>query len=196
MGPRLGNRRALFDIGITGPLAGLVPTLVCIYFGLQWSGTVDLAQVRGNGGTELGEPLLFQFVVAWLKGPLPPSHTVYLHPVAFAGWVGLLLTSLNLFPIGQLDGSHILYGLVRRKAHVVSVGLLLAAALAIGVGSVVFKQYLLLSWSLLILLLLLMGPRHPPTADDRVPLGFWRHVFGWLTLGFLPLGFTPFPFLP
>jgi membrane-associated protease RseP (regulator of RpoE activity) len=195
MEPRIGNRRALFDIGISGPLAGLIPTVLCIYFGLQWSETVDLAQVRGRGGMELGEPLLFQLLTAWLKGPLPPEQTIYLHPVAFAGWVGLFLTSLNLFPIAQLDGSHILYGLLRRKAHVVSVGLLAAAVIAIGVGSVVFKEYLLLRWSLLILILILMRPCHPPTANDDVPLGLWRHVLGWLTLAFLPLGFTPFPFL-
>ena len=107
--------------------------------------------------------------------------------MAYAGWVGLLVTSLNLMPVGQLDGGHILYTLLRRKAHVVA-WLFLASAIA---AMVVFH---ITEWTLMILLLLFIGPRHPPTADDNVPLGFGRIALGWLTLAFLAVGFTPKPF--
>jgi membrane-associated protease RseP (regulator of RpoE activity) len=115
-----------------------------------------------------------------------PALGIDFHPLAHAGWVGLLVTSLNLFPIGQLDGGHVLYAILRRGAHWVAI-LLLAAAVA---AVIHFK---LGSWGLMLLLLFVMGPRHPPTADDQTPLGAWRIVLGLLTLAFLPFGFTPIP---
>lgn len=186
MEPRMGHRRALFDIGITGPLAGLVPTLVFCAWGLYLS-QVKAYVPRGDQ-MMLGEPLLFKVLSAWIHGPIPEGHDLYLHPVAFAGWVGLLITALNLLPIGQLDGGHILYGLLRTKAHKVATLLLLAAAVAV-------IWYRLWGWTLMLMLLMLMGPVHPPTANDEVPLGAVRTVLGWLALAFIPIGFTPQPFL-
>jgi membrane-associated protease RseP (regulator of RpoE activity) len=110
-----------------------------------------------------------------------------LHPVAFAGWVGIFITALNLIPIGQLDGGHILYALLLRRAHAVARALLFAATIA-----VVFWGYW--GWTLMIFLLMLMGPTHPPTANDHVSLGTGRRVLGWASLLFVPLGFTPVPF--
>ena len=183
MDARISDRRALFDIGITGPLAGLVPTLICCVVGLQLS---ELAPYRG-GELAVGSPLIFD-AIAWMTfGPIPPGLGADLHPIAFAGWVGLLITALNLMPIGQLDGGHILYGLLRSRAHTVA-SLVLMAAMA----AVIF--FGLWGWSLMICLLLFMGPRHPPTANDNAPLGPVRIALGWLTLAFVPLGFTPIPF--
>lgn len=184
MEPRMGNRRALFDIGITGPLAGLVPTLIFCVVGLHWSEPRMLAEV--GGGLPLGEPLLFKILVSHIFGPLPEGTDVVLHPMAFAGWVGLLITALNLTPIGQLDGGHILYALLRTKAHLVASLLLLAAIVA-----VVLSGYY--AWTLMLFLLILMGPKHPPTANDDIPLGAGRTVLGWLTLAFILIGFTPTP---
>jgi membrane-associated protease RseP (regulator of RpoE activity) len=186
MEPRMGHRRALFDIGITGPLAGLVPTLLFCVWGLYLSEVK--AYVPRADQMMLGEPLLFKVLGGWIHGPIPEGHDLYLHPVAFAGWVGLLITALNLLPIGQLDGGHILYGLLRTKAHKVATLLLLAA-----VGAVIW--YRLWGWTLMLMLLMLMGPVHPPTANDQVPLGPVRTVLGWLALAFIPIGFTPTPFL-
>ncbi len=184
MDARVGDRKALFDIGISGPLAGLVPTLIFCILGIQRAE----AQLAQGTGLQFGEPLLFQFL-SWLRfGPLPEGYTVYIGPMAFAGWVGLLITSLNLLPIGQLDGGHILYGLLQRKAHGVATFLLLAAAGAV----VAFGYY---GWTLMLFLLFLMGPKHPPTADDNVPLGAGRTVLGWLTLAFILIGFTPNPII-
>jgi len=138
------------------------------------------------GELEFGEPLVFNLLAPRILGPVPEGLEVQLGPMAMAGWVGLLVTALNLFPIGQLDGGHILYSLLRRRAHPVATTLLAAAV----VGAVVFR---LTGWSVMLLLLILMGPKHPPTSDDNVSLGAGRILLGWLTLAFLPVGFTPDP---
>jgi membrane-associated protease RseP (regulator of RpoE activity) len=178
----MGDRRALFDIGISGPLAGLVPAMIFTVWGLSLS-TVVPKQPSGM----LGDPLLFKFLVRQFFGVLPANQDVLLHPLAYAGWVGVLITSLNLMPIGQLDGGHILYAMLRRKAHVVAWALLVGAVTAV----VLMHSY---QWTLMLLLLAFMGPSHPPTADDKEPLGTPRVVLGWLTLAFVIIGFTPTPF--
>jgi len=185
MQPGMGNRRTLFDIGITGPLAGLVPALLCTIIGLHWSHLEAIA--AHHGGLTLGEPLLFKFISYLVVGPLPEGTIVVLHPVAYAGWVGIFITALNLFPIGQLDGGHVLYALVLRRAHGIAQAMLFAAMLAVAV----FGYW---GWMLMIFLLVLMGPIHPPTANDNVPLGTGRTILGWASLLFVPIGFTPVPF--
>jgi len=185
MQPGMGNRRSLFDIGISGPLAGLVPALVFSIVGLSWSHVEPI--VAHPGGWILGEPLLFKFLGYLMFGPIPAGSTVVLHPVAYAGWVGIFITALNLFPIGQLDGGHVLYALLLRRAHRVAQGLLIAVMIAVAVWGY-------WGWTLMILLLMWMGPIHPPTANDHVPLGHTRTILGWATLAFMPLGFTPVPF--
>lgn len=184
MPARLGDRRKLFDVAITGPLAGLVPTLVACVWGLHLSTRAP----EGGPGLQLGEPLLFRLLATWVHGDLPDGVTLVLHPLAYAGWVGLLITALNLVPIGQLDGGHILYALLRRRAHGVATVLMAA----IVVATVVARAW---AWTLMILLVILTGVRHPPTADDAAPLGRFRVVLGWVTLLFLIVGFTPQPFI-
>jgi membrane-associated protease RseP (regulator of RpoE activity) len=136
---------------------------------------------------ELGEPLIFKALSYLIFGHLGPNEEVFLHPLAFAGWVGVFITALNLIPIGQLDGGHVLYGLLLRGSYRFMNFALLAAML----GVIVFGYW---GWSLMILLLMLMGPLHPPTANDNIPLGTARAILGWATLCFVPIGFTPVPF--
>jgi Zn-dependent protease len=186
MEPRKGDRRALFDIGISGPIAGLVPTMIFLLLGLHWS-EVRVIPEGAQQAEQIGAPLLVQWLVSWFFGAIPPHHNVMLHPVAFAAWVGLLLTSLNLFPVGQLDGGHVLYGVLRSRAHAV-------ATLVLGLAVAAVLMFHLWWWSLMLVLLLVMGPRHPPTARDDVPLGLPRYVLGLLIFAFVPLGFTPDPF--
>lgn len=182
MDARIGDRKALFDIGITGPLAGLVPTLIFCVLGLMRSHAIE-------GSPIFGTSILFSQLTHMLVEPLPEGQYINLHPMAVAGWVGLLLTSLNLIPIGQLDGGHILYGLMRRRAHLVATLLLALAAVA-----VIFLGYWW--WWLMLTLLVIMGAKHPPTADDNVPLGWPRHLLGWLTLALVPLAFSRMPLMP
>ncbi len=186
MQPGVGDRRAIFDIGITGPLAGLVPTLIFCVIGLEYADLGPIAAAE----EQYGNPLLMQLFV-WLRfGSLPSGYYVIPNPMIFAAWVGLLITSLNLIPIGQLDGGHILYALLRKRAHHVASFLLMAALVAVVISAVLFHYPV---WILMVLLLFVMGPEHPPTANDDVPLGPWRVVLGWLTLAFVLVGFTPMP---
>ena len=180
------HRRALFDIAITGPLAGLVLTLPITWWGMQSVSIVDLPEAPETAVMIYGDPLLMQWMIEWIHGPLEPGQDVLLNPLLFAGWVGIFITALNLLPIGQLDGGHILYTLIGRPAHFVAVTFLAGAA-----GYMIFTG----DWAftVLLVLLVLMGPLHPPTTDDTVPLGAVRHVLGWLTLAFLVIGLTPTP---
>lgn len=187
MSASIPNRRALFDIGVSGPLAGLVPTLVFCVLGLMWSEPAAMVQLNRGEHMVLGRPLLMDVIINLVQPPNPQGMPIQLHPMAMAGWVGLFITALNLFPIGQLDGGHVLYALLRRKANFVASFLLFSA-----VALVVLYSYY--SWTLMLVLLMLMGPNHPPTGDDSTRLGLGRSILGWLTLAFLPLGFTPIPF--
>jgi membrane-associated protease RseP (regulator of RpoE activity) len=182
MASNQGDRKQLFDIGITGPLAGLVPTLICCVIGIHYSTIEPVA----NGAIQFGDPLLLKLLVYLQLGPIPAGHDVALHPIGFAGWVGLLITSLNLIPIGQLDGGHVLYALLLKRAHIVAKCLLYGALILVAIYYP--------PWIVMILLLIIMGPEHPPTADDQVPLGRFRIILGWLTLAFIFVGFTPMPF--
>lgn len=185
MQAHVGNRKALYDIGITGPLAGLVPAIACSVIGLRLSEVVEVAGRRDI--VMLGEPLLFKLLSFLTFGPLTDTQDVLLHPLAYAGWVGIFITGLNLIPIGQLDGGHVLYALMLRRAHRIATFALFAAVVAVAV----FGYW---GWSLMLMLLFVIGPKHPPTADDTVPLGTARIILGWFTLGFVVLGFTPQPF--
>ena len=189
MEARMGSRKALFDVGITGPLAGLVPTLIFCVWGLSLSKPIPLS----NAGLHFGDPLIFSWLGRLIVGPIPPGHDIWAHPVAFAGWVGLLVTSLNLLPVGQLDGGHILYALLRKSARPVALVVLVGVTIAVIVGMAIYHYP---GWILMLMLLLLIGPNHPPTDDDNVRLGPVRTVLGWLTLGFIFLGLTPMPIIP
>jgi Zn-dependent protease len=183
-GPGVANRKSLFDIAVSGPLAGLVFAIPITIIGIQHSTLAPFNPAAG--GLIYSDPLLFQWLARWFHGPIPPHHELQLNAWLFAGWVGVFITALNLIPIGQLDGGHILYTLIGRRAHRVAIVLLLVAV-----------AYMILSrepgYGLMVLLLIVAGPRHPPTADDTVPLGPLRVVLGWLTLGFIIIGFTPTP---
>jgi membrane-associated protease RseP (regulator of RpoE activity) len=184
---RRADRRQLFDIAISGPLAGLVVALPILCYGIATShmGTI-LPPQPGYSWVRYGDPLLIRWIVEAFHGPYGPQQDIGLNAPLFAGWVGIFITALNLLPVGQLDGGHILYTLIGRRAHVVAY-LVIAAA----VGWMVYTHQL--HYALIVVLILLFGPRHPPTANDRVPLGIGRTLLGWLTLAFIIIGFTPTP---
>jgi len=176
------DRRALFDVGISGPLTGLVATLIFLGVGIANS-TVTPIQESEHAGLIFGEPLIFQWAARAILG-YDSSLSLLMHPTAVAAWVGLLLTTLNLFPLGQLDGGHVLYALAPRRATFLY--RLLFAAVTIGV--IVGRLW---NWSLmLVLIFFVIGVRHPKTANDREPLGWKRTALGWLTLAFIFVGFT------
>ncbi len=188
MDAQVRDRRALFDIGITGPLAGLVPTMVFLVWGLHLSEY----GVPRPGSLLFGDPLIFRFFAEWIRGPAPPGHEVMVHPFGFAAWVGLLITSLNLLPVGQLDGGHVLYALLRNRAATVASVILAGVTAAVIYGTI---RHGYPQWLLMLFLLFLMGPAHPPTGNDHARLGPVRVVLGWLTLAFIFVGLTPTPII-
>ena len=108
------NRRALFDIGIAGPLAGFVVCLPVIALSVREMSLVPV--VPRTAEIYLNDPLLLQWVTTWVFGNVPDGMTVLVGPLGLAAWFGLFLTGLNLIPIGQLDGAHVMYALFRERA--------------------------------------------------------------------------------
>jgi membrane-associated protease RseP (regulator of RpoE activity) len=181
-------KRWLFDIGIAGPIAGFLVAVPAILVGVAWS-TVQTA--APNGGLILGDPLLIRFA-QWLYWPsMSDSQTLVLHPVAFAGWVGLLVTALNLFPIGQLDGGHISYAVLGHRSTYVTIATL-GAAIALS-----FRSPSWIVWTVLMLILLSMfGVRHPRVIDEDVPLDRSRQLLAIVAAVIFAVCFTPVPISP
>jgi membrane-associated protease RseP (regulator of RpoE activity) len=179
----------LFDIGIAGPLAGFAVAVPALLLGVSMSHVVKLP--ADFSGFELGEPLLFK-LVSWLTwGSVPDGYSLNLHPIAFAAWFGLLATALNLFPVAQLDGGHICYAVFgRRSTYVTMVTVIVAIALS-------FVSASWIVWTVLIVVMLLViGPRHPRTYDEDVPLDRARRWMALAALIIFVLCFTPAPISP
>ncbi len=179
------DKRALLDVGCSGPLSGLVVVVPVLVVGLRLSEVVSLPPEAGLGLT-LGEPLLFK-LVSWLTlGPLGPNEHVIIHPVAFAGWLGLLITALNLLPVGQLDGGHVIYALFprwHRRISIAFLGMLVVTGILTWYG-----------WLLWAALLTFLGIRHPPPYCDWITLDRRRRILGAITILVFVLTFSPMPF--
>jgi len=184
MDGRWATRKQLFDVGIAGPLAGTVVAIPVSMIGIALSEAVPEAAVSG-GFLNLGDSILFASLTHLVAGPLPEGNTLILHPVAFAGWAGLFVTALNLLPIGQLDGGHVVYGLFGPKASRIS----LVTLIAFGLLTVFVSP----GWLLLVLLLLYFGYRHPPAREEHEDLDRTRNWLGFATLVLFVLTFTPVP---
>ncbi|MGE0041749.1 MAG: site-2 protease family protein [Vicinamibacterales bacterium] len=187
---RIPSKVALFDIGIAGPIAGFVVAVPALVIGLWLSRVVALPV--GFEGYELGEPLLFRLASRLVLGAVPDGYSVNMHPMAFAAWFGLLATALNLFPIGQLDGGHVAYAVLGRRSTLLTIVMLLVA-----VGLTAFVSTSWLVWTLLLIaMLVVMGPQHPPTLDENDPLDRTRRLLALVALVMLILCFTPAPIEP
>jgi membrane-associated protease RseP (regulator of RpoE activity) len=183
------TKRMLFDIGIAGPLAGFAFALPTLFIGIALSPVVRVPEALA--GFNLGEPLLFQ-AATWLTwGSIAEGYSVNLHPMAFAAWFGLLATALNLFPIGQLDGGHISYAVLGRRSTTVTL-----AAIGVAIGLTFFSMSWLVWTFLLVAMTLAMGPRHPRTIDEDIPLDRTRLWLSVLALVVFVLCFTPNPIEP
>ena len=174
---------ALFDIGVAGPLAGFLAAVVALIIGLNLSTIVDRTS---NHGLELGEPLLLQFISWVIVGSLPPHTDIVLHPIGFAAWFGLFVTSLNLIPIGQLDGGHVAYALWGSRQRTMAFIML---PILIVLGFVGWP-----GWWIWAFMAGLWGFGHPPVRDLHVPLGRNRIIVGWIALAVFVLTFAPVPF--
>ena len=180
------STKALFDIGVSGPIAGFVVLVPFLYWGIGHSAVVTLTDK--SGVIFFGEPMLLKAIAWWHFGTLPAGTDITLHPVGFAAWFGMLATALNLLPFGQLDGGHIAHAVFGAHARFVSLGTLLVTLLLIG-----------LSWSWLTMAIMMLvmafflGVRHPRVIDDGVPLDNGRRLIALAALVIFVISFTPVP---
>ena len=177
------NRKQIFDIGIAGPLAGLVVAFPVLWIGLQ---QLDFTQ-EPTGIFAVDIPLAVRWMILWngMEGYTSSSMIGQdqLNPFFMAGWVGCLVTAVNMIPVSQLDGGHIAYTLFGKAAHKVARGFMIFA-----VAYIVYMGVSALA--LMLLLVLLMGTDHQPTKDDTVPIGWFRFALGLVSLS-IPLLLMP-----
>lgn len=184
---RIPTKRMLFDIGAAGPIAGFAVAVPALFLGLWLSRLVSLPD--DFVGFTLGEPLLFQFVAWLIWGAAPDGYTLNLHPVGLAAWVGLLVTALNLFPVGHLDGGHISYATLGSRSTAVTLG-----TTAVIIALAIFVSLSWAFWALMMILMLIgFGAKHPTTLDDHIPLDSTRRWVAVGTLVIFVLCFTPTP---
>ena len=205
------SKKALFDIGISGPLAGLV---VCVGL-LLWGFThlppkeyllsihPEYATLPAipESGFRLGDSVLFYGLRIYFStfGYVPPMTEIYHYPYLCAGWFGLFVTALNLMPIGQLDGGHVIYSLLGERLHKIVAATFFVLLTAVGLVSLI----LLIGWDIQvgsigwllwsILLFFVIKLKHPPVLDDS-GLSNSRRILGWTTIILFMLIFPPIPF--
>ena len=172
------NRDSLFDLGISGPLVGFAVAIVVVIVGLwlspilspaEYASLVSYLEANQFALSTLPTPFLFDFIWSFMTIGVPYGYTAYIHPVAFAGWVGFLITAINYFPIGQLDGGHVSRSLVGADYHrIVSY-------------AAVFILFIFGYWFMAIIAFFLFSGRHPGPVDDVSPVSPWRRVIGILS---------------
>ena len=184
------TRRALFDIGVAGPLAGFVVALPVAVIGILTAhpATLQLAPESGQQTIIFGDPLLLQIISRAVGSDL----NIQINPFFFAAWIGLLVTSLNLMPVGQLDGGHATYALFGKRVHawLGRVAFVSMSALAI-MGWVWYSSPSGFLYA--VLLAIILRVRHPQVMDEGEPLDRARVIIALLTLVVFLLSFLPFP---
>ena len=198
------DRRKLFDIGVAGPLAGLVLAVPLLLYGLS---TSQVTQPISGGMLE-GNSIFYFFAKVLVLGKQLPNpltgEDVLMNQVTFAAWIGLLVTALNLLPVGQLDGGHTVFALFGEKARIlnrITFGVLVVLALASleplqrfvpQLASIAYSGWFV--WAALIYFLI--GLYHPPALDDVTELNPGRRWVGYLVVLIFVLIFVPVPFTP
>jgi membrane-associated protease RseP (regulator of RpoE activity) len=196
------SRRALVDIGASGPIAGFVVSIVACAVGLSYSRIVPMPageaihtiwgspllaiyKVEEQYNLYFGNSLLGWILTRIFVGVPPDGSIILAHPVAIAGWIGLFVTFLNLFPIGQLDGGHVAYALLGWRHRFVSLGLVVLLSLA----GVFFWP----GWIFWAVLMVILGLRHPPVMNWEEPLDPGRKLVGIIAIAIFVLTFIPVP---
>lgn len=208
MPQRIKSRNALLDIGAAGPLAGMVVAIPVLAYGLSLS---PVLPASGEHYVQEGQGILYWLLKRWVLGPMPPGHDVLLHPTAFAGWAGFLVTMINLLPWGQLDGGHIAYALFgpvqNRAARIVHLSLIglfvfnlqrfvlpvLQGKSSLSLGGAVMNSLFWLIWFLFLggIARVARGADHPPTEPGTLtPL---RRVVAVISLLLFAVLFMPTP---
>ncbi len=178
------TRKQLFDVGAAGPISGMVVAIPLAIWGL--SNPIYIPEVLNTPGLiNLGDSLLYSLITHLVQPSPPDGYMAVITPMAFAARVGFLITMLNLLPIGQLDGGHIVYAMFGKFqvkiAYVMIAGLLILS-------------YFWLGWLIWALLsVIIVKPKHPPTVMDEIPLDNKRMIIGFITIAIFILCFIPIP---
>jgi membrane-associated protease RseP (regulator of RpoE activity) len=184
------SRKALFDIGVAGPIAGFVVLVPVLFWGMSLSAVVRMPADM-SGGLNFGEPLLFK-LAAWLKfGHIPDGFGLNAHPLVYAAWFGMLATAFNLLPFGQLDGGHLAYATLGDKSRYIS---FVTVAAAIGMCFVSYSWILMTV--MMIAMLYFIGSRHPRVLDEYEPVGPGRVALAVFAFVMFVLCFMPAPLAP
>lgn len=208
------SRKALFDIGAAGPIAGFIAcTIILLYGFTHLPGKEYLLSIHpdyfspksGANGLQLefGDSLIFIFLRAVFSSPdifIPPMSEIYHYPYLCVGWFGLFVTSMNMIPVGQLDGGHIVYALFGKKHHERIAGVSIILLIILGVLGVLQSFYLpwikigwmgWLFWATVLFFVLRM---HHPEPEDTEPLDKKRKIIGYLSIAIFVICFSPSPF--
>ena len=180
------RKQQLFDIGIAGPLTGFILSLPALAYGISLSKVIPPSALPEEGTLMFGEPLLLKILGSLILKDIPAGYDILIHPVAFAGWVGILVTSFNLFPVGQLDGGHISYALIGPAKSRALARVMLGVFIIMGV---IFW----IGWFLWAFIILVLGLRHPRIIDEETPLSPRRRFMGFIALLIFILSFIPDP---
>jgi len=177
------HRRALFYIGVMGPLPGFFASLIAVLAGVSMSKIIPIP-LTDDIIIQLGNSILFSGIVYLFHGSIPAGNDLFLHPIAWAGWIGFFITSLNLMPIGQLDGGHILYSLIGKKQKYAGWFTLCA---------LIILSFIWPGWGLwVVITLLILMIAHPPIRE-AAPLSFKEKAAGWFCMAVFILTFIPVP---
>lgn len=174
------DRASYFDVAIAGPLAGLVAAIVALVIGLGGRASAP------HGGIVPASSALFAAIYS-LTGGTSVAQPVVLGPLAFAGYLGLVVTALNLAPIGQLDGGHIAYALLGPQRARMLANAIIALLI---LGGLLYASHLLM-WG--IIAWFVAGTGHPPALDESAPIGRWRTLLGWFAMFLLVAIIVPWP---
>ncbi|MGD9634521.1 MAG: site-2 protease family protein [Pirellulales bacterium] len=168
------NRKQIFDIGVAGPLAGLAVAFPILYIGVT---RLDLSVAPPPQDIQLYNPVIVRWMLEWLR-PEWADRAAWvsvsqLNPYFMAGWVGMLITGLNMLPVSQLDGGHVIYALFGRDAYKIA-----RAFTIVAIAYVVINLEQAAIWTPMLILVIIMGIHHPPTADDTVEMDDFRWLLG------------------
>ena len=177
------KKQQLFDIGIAGPLTSFILSLPAVVFGLYLSKAVP--SLPAEDSILFGDPLILKFFGNIFFKGVPEGFDIVPHPIAFAGWVGILVTALNLFPVGQLDGGHIVYAFFGKKSRNLA-PYILGIFILMGI-------FFWFGWFVWALLIYFLGLKHPHIYDEDKPLSPGRRLLGVLGIIIFVVSFTPEP---
>ena len=177
------NKKTLMEIGVAGPIAGLLMAIPFGIIGLMLTNS-EARTVPLNVGSEGVMGISFPLLYMWLEQLVPINGDYLMHPTAFAAWVGFLVTALNLLPVGQLDGGHVARALLGARAKYLS---------WVTVAVLVVIGFFYMGWLLFALLILFLGARHPPPLNDITPLDMKRKAVGVSAFLILVIAFVPIP---